>query len=180
MLALFVVVVAVLASCGDDDDSSHGAGAGAPTTAAAPETTAVADRPLAEVFAPLPQGYSYGDVRPDLADKIRQGAEAEGAASILTDVVVRQVTKGSTPVATIEAFRLAPATSSADRAGFVRGVENSAGGKSSVIKLAGRDATLVAGDVSAVVYESGNTVLFVIGNDEVEVRAVSAVLVGSL
>lgn len=172
---LGAVLIMVAPSCG------YGNSAGDASSNSAAPTTAV-ERPLADVFAPLPAGYVYGDVRPDLAERIKQGAEAKtkGASSILSEIIVREVTYGGVLVATTEAFRLSPSTGSGERAGIVLGIEKAVGGTRSVVGIANKQATLISGDVSAVVYESGNTMIVVIGEDHSVLRAVGAVLIGTL
>lgn len=160
LLAALLAAV-FIAGCGDDNSSSE---ASSSTSEAPQETTSTAAPPsIDDLLATLPAGFT-AEPAPDLEEQGREGIGAIEGEEMLAEYAVRNVLKGSVPVAIVQLFQFIPTAPPAELKDVVDGLAGGDSGPRSAIEIGGQDATLIEREgVILLVRVSGQRVVVIAG-----------------
>ena len=133
-----------------------------------------------DLFSPLPGQYRYAPAPKQIRTQLTAQMMAGKAGKILDDVAVRFVEKGSVPVAAVLVVRFNDKATTADLAGFVRGMSKSMGVQPKTRTLGGTDVTYLPGTPKAYVYMGDDYALTFFAVEASEVEKVVAAVVRPL
>lgn len=168
-----IALIAVSTACASPDPEPSEP---APTEASTSPTPSPDVLAAEDLFVELDKSYEYAPARPEVEEQMRANFEESGGSKIVSEIAVRNVERGSAPVATVLAIVFNEQATSADLAGVVKGMEQQSGSRAKTVDLAGTPALYIGADPKMFAYIGDSYVIAVFGQKKAALEAISTTL----